>query len=118
MSECDCSSHNAPAELKSLEEALDTLLSHAVKVDQVERVAIEDALGRVLAEAVTSRITMPPWDNSAMDGYAVNSADLSGPGVRLPVSQRIPAGVSGAPLVPGTAARIFSTSSSFRIWAR
>jgi len=108
MSECDCSSHGGPDELKSLEEALELLLSHARTVDLVEQVGIEDALGRVLAEPVTSRITMPPWDNSAMDGYAVNTADLNAAGIRLPVSQRIAAGISGAPLASGTAARIFT----------
>ena len=43
-----------------------------------------------------------------MDGYAVRIADLAGAGTLLPVSQRIPAGVVGAPLAPGTAARIFT----------
>jgi len=108
MSDCDCSSHSGPADLKPLEEALDLLLSHASRVERTELVPIEEALGRVLAETVTSRITMPPWDNSAMDGYAVNTADLSVAGISLPVSQRIPAGISGAPLVSGTAARIFT----------
>ena len=108
MSDCDCSSHSGPADLKPLEEALDLLLSHASRVERTELVPIEEALGRVLAETVTSRITMPPWDNSAMDGYAVNTADLSVAGISLPVSQRIPAGTSGAPLVSGTAARIFT----------
>ena len=108
MSDCDCSSHSGPADLKPLEEALDLLLSHASRVERTELVPIEEALGRVLAETVTSRITMPPWDNSAMDGYAVNTADLSAAGISLPVSQRIPAGTSGAPLVSGTAARIFT----------
>lgn len=108
MSECGCSSHADAYAMKSLEQALALLLSHASKVNETEQVSIADALGRVLAEAVTSRIAMPPWDNSAMDGYAVNIADLSGTGVRLPVSQRIPAGVAGVPLKAGTAARIFT----------
>ena len=108
MSACDCSSHCGPSDLMPLEEALDLLLSHARKVDESEQVPIDDALGRVLAETVTSRITMPPWDNSAMDGYAVNTTDLRQAGVRMPVSQRIPAGVSGTPLLAGTAARIFT----------
>ena len=108
MSECDCSSHSGAVDLKPLEEALELLLSHARRVDKTELVPIEDALGRVLASAVTSRISMPPWDNSAMDGYAVNTADLSMAGISLPVSQRIPAGISGAPLIVGTAARIFT----------
>jgi molybdopterin molybdotransferase len=108
MSDCDCSTGSGSSELKSLEEALALILDRAVPVAGTEEVYLAAALGRVLAETVTSRVTMPPWDNSAMDGYAVNSADLTGPGVRLPVSQRIPAGVSGAPLASGTAARIFT----------
>lgn len=108
MSECDCSSHSGPAELMPLEEALELLLSYARRVDRTELIAIEDAQGRVLAEAVASRITMPPWDNSAMDGYAVNTADLISEGISLKISQRIPAGSTGAPLTPGTAARIFT----------
>jgi molybdopterin molybdotransferase len=43
----------------------------------VERLPLLDALGRVLAEDVVSPIDLPPWDNSAMDGYAVRSADLA-----------------------------------------
>lgn len=108
MSECGCSSHSGTMALKSFEEALELLLSHARRVNQTELVTIENALGRVLAEAVTSQIAMPPWDNSAMDGYAVNTADLKVVGARLPVSQRIPAGIAGVPLKAGTAARIFT----------
>ncbi len=107
MSECDCSSHSGSTELKPLEEALELLLSHAGTVDGTELIAIEKSRGRVLAEAVTSHITMPPWDNSAMDGYAVAVAGLK-EGVQLPISQRIPAGIMGAPLMTGTAARIFT----------
>ncbi|HHH40287.1 MAG TPA: molybdopterin molybdenumtransferase MoeA [Sedimenticola sp.] len=108
MSECGCSSHTGGAPLKPLDEALELLLGHARPVAERERVALPQTLGRVLAEGVTSRITMPPWDNSAMDGYAVNSADVPACGTRLPVSQRIPAGSTGGPLARGTAARIFT----------
>ncbi|MCB1763966.1 MAG: molybdopterin molybdotransferase MoeA [Gammaproteobacteria bacterium] len=107
MSECDCSTHET-VELMPFEGALELLLSHARRVEQSEVVALSDGLGRVLAEAVSSGVTMPPWDNSAMDGYAVNRADLGPEHMSLPVSQRIPAGVQGAPLAAGTAARIFT----------
>ena len=43
-----------------------------------EEVALDDALGRVLAELIISRLTLPPWDNSAMDGFAVRAADIAG----------------------------------------
>jgi len=107
MSECGCETVTEPA-MKPLEEALELLLSHARAVSGTEVVPLAEANGRVLAESVVSRINMPPWDNSAMDGYAVNSADIATPGSRLRISQRIPAGAAPEPLEPGTAARIFT----------
>src|ERR1700733_8725870 len=44
----------------------------------IERVPLLDALGRVLATPVVAPLTLPPWDNSAMDGYAVRAADVEG----------------------------------------
>jgi molybdopterin molybdotransferase len=73
-----------------------------------ESVSTFDALGRVLAEDVRSTLDVPPADNTSMDGYALRCADVPQPGCTLPVSQRIPAGVVGTPLKPGTAARIFT----------
>src|SRR5690606_27704805 len=63
------------------------------------------ALNLILAETVTSTVTVPPSDNSAVDGYALRHADL---GALRPVSQRIPAGAVPAPLAAGSAARIFT----------
>lgn len=60
----------------SVEEAIEKLNNLLKRVDQTETVAIEDALGRVLAEDVRSRIDVPPFDSSAMDGYAVIAGDL------------------------------------------
>jgi len=92
----------------SATQLLDNLLDRARGVTATESVAITAALGRVLAAPQTSSITVPPLDNSAMDGYAVRLADVLKPGVKLPVSQRILAGAVGQPLQPGTAARIFT----------
>ena len=92
----------------SADQLLDALLERAVAVTDVETVPVAQALGRVLAAPQTSSITVPPLDNSAMDGYAVRVVDVPAPGVRLPVSQRILAGAVGDPLAPGTAARIFT----------
>lgn len=92
----------------SADQLLDALLERARGVTESETVSVTDALGRVLAAPQTSVITVPPLDNSAMDGYAVRVADVVVAGVRLPVSQRILAGAVGAPLQPGTAARIFT----------
>jgi molybdopterin molybdotransferase len=92
----------------SADQLLDALLERARGVTATETVAVTAALGRVLAAPQTSSITVPPLDNSAMDGYAVRVADVAAAGVRLPVSQRILAGSVGQPLQPGTAARIFT----------
>lgn len=78
-----------------------------------ETVPLERALGRVLAADVTSPIPLPPFNNSAMDGYAVRSVDLTGATdgdpVRLPVVEDIPAGrLDLPPLQPGTAHRIMT----------
>lgn len=108
MSDCDSTTQQQGPALKSLEEALEIIVSRADAVDELEMVTLTQAYGRVLAHNITNKITMPPWDNSAMDGYAVNTADLAGTNPRLPISQRIPAGSAAAPLAPGTAARIFT----------
>ena len=107
MSDCGCSSIPSTT-LKPIEEAINFLLAKAKPVSEIETVPLQEALGRVLAQPVASQVNVPPWDNSAMDGYAVNSADLTGPGSRLRVAQRIPAGATGEQLEPGTAARIFT----------
>ncbi len=107
MSDCGCSTVAEPS-MKPLEEALSLLLDHARPVGERETVPLAEAAGRILAEPVVSQINMPPWDNSAMDGYAVNTADLQATPCTLPVSQRIPAGAAPEPLAAGTAARIFT----------
>jgi len=94
--------------LKALDDALAELLARAMPLAGAEAVSTFDADGRVLAEDVVSGLQVPPEDNSAMDGYAVRSTELSDEGVALRVSQRIPAGASGSALEPGTVARIFT----------
>jgi molybdopterin molybdotransferase len=94
----------------TLEEALGRLLSavRPLPATDGERVSTFDALGRVLAEDVRSGLDVPPADNTSMDGYALRCADVPAAGTVLPISQRIPAGVVGASLQPGTVARIFT----------
>lgn len=95
--------------LQPVEQALETLLSSAKAITETEVIPVAQALGRVLAEDQQSTVDVPPADNSAMDGFVFNSADLiATPQATLPISQRIPAGVAPAPLQPGTAARIFT----------
>ena len=62
----------------------------------------------MLAEDVRSALDVPPADNSSMDGYALRCADVPQVGTSLAISQRIPAGVPPQPLLPATAARIFT----------
>ena len=90
------------------QQALDHLLSHAQPVREIEKVAMQAALGRVLAENVNSLVDVPPLDNTSMDGYAVSTTDTQNPGCSLKIAQRIPAGSMGTQLEAGTAARIFT----------
>jgi molybdopterin molybdotransferase len=90
------------------QQALDHLLSHAKPVAETEHVPMQATLGRVLAENVNSLVDVPPLDNTAMDGYAVRTADTQNSGSVLKIAQRIPAGSVGTELQAGTAARIFT----------
>lgn len=96
----------------SLGEAIDALLHNVVALP-VETVSLNQAVGRALAESVTSPIDLPLWDNSGMDGYAVRRADVLGANlinpVVLPVLTTIVAGSSERPtIVEGTCARIMT----------
>jgi len=90
------------------QQALDHLLSHAQPVGEMEKVAMQSALGRVLAENINSLVDVPPLDNTSMDGYALRTVDAQNPGSTLRIAQRIPAGSMGTQLEIGTAARIFT----------
>jgi molybdopterin molybdotransferase len=79
---------HAVAALLSLEEAQRRILERVVRLPD-ERVALDDVAGRVTAADVESRVDLPPFDSSAMDGFALRSADTPG---RLPVAERIAAG--------------------------
>ncbi|WP_447044516.1 molybdopterin molybdotransferase MoeA [Vreelandella sp. H-I2] len=92
------------ADLQPISAALEALLAD-VSLLGAESVSLEAAAGRVLAEAVTAQLDVPPFDNSAMDGYALRADDA---GQWLPVSQRIAAGTPTQALAPGSCARIFT----------
>ena len=80
-----------------------------VAAGAIEEVVLDDTLGRVLRETVVAAHDAPAADNSAMDGYAVRSADIVSAPVTLPVRGDIPAGhPSSALLEPGTAMRIMT----------
>ncbi len=76
-------------------------------VDGTEQVGLHEADGRVLAADVAAPADLPPFDNSAVDGYAVRLAGLEAGG-RLPVRGRLAAGAPAAPLAEGSARRIFT----------
>ncbi|MBX9928261.1 MAG: molybdopterin molybdotransferase MoeA [Gemmatimonadaceae bacterium] len=96
----------------SVEEAAARITTSAAPLD-VETVELLDAAGRVLAESIIAPITLPHWDNSAMDGYAVRAADIAGASastpVTLPVQETIAAGAFPTlPVMAGTATRIMT----------
>ncbi len=94
--------------LLPLEQALERLLAQAAAepIRDTETIAAAAADGRVLAEALVSGLDLPPWPNSAMDGYALCLADWRGE--PLAVSQQVFAGQAPGPLAPGSCARIFT----------
>lgn len=78
-------------QLISVEEAQRVVLEHGKRLDP-ERVPIERAAGRVLAAPVAALVDLPPFASSAMDGYALRSADTAAAPLRLPIVARIAAG--------------------------
>ena len=92
----------------SVEEAQQRLIAMIAPLG-AEQVSLNDALGRVLAEDVVARRTQPPWDVSAMDGYAARAADVAKVPARLRVVGSAPAGQAYAGAVKtGEAVRIFT----------
>jgi len=90
--------------------ALHSIGQMALSISPVETVSLKAARGRILAEDVSAPFDLPPYDNSAVGGYAVLSADLPASGVvTLPVTGRAAAGHPlGRPAQPGEAIRIFT----------
>ena len=95
-----------------VQEARDQILSK-IKIKGVEKVSLDQALGRVLSEDVISQINNPPLDNSAMDGYALIAADIQSASpespVKLKVVEEIAAGYEAKGILrPGQAMRIMT----------
>ena len=93
-------------------EASERILADIKPLD-VETVPIRQALGRVLAEEISATVTMPPWSNASMDGYAVRSADITAVMAREPVKLRVvgtiaAGGFASRPLKRGEAMRIMT----------
>jgi molybdopterin molybdotransferase len=109
MSSGACGSVCESGALMPVDEAIRYLLDQAPLPPPVQRVALDQALGRVLATDIRSPMNLPAWDNSAMDGYALRAADLPAAGGYLTLAGRIAAGqASNNPLQPGQAVRIFT----------
>ena len=96
----------------SVEEALEKILSH-VNILKEEPVPILDTLGQVLAEDISSGIDIPPLDNAAMDGYAIQAGDTASASRESPAYLRvidtvIAGAISEREVRPGTAIRIMT----------
>ncbi|MDP3547398.1 MAG: molybdopterin molybdotransferase MoeA [Phreatobacter sp.] len=95
--------------LLAVEEALARVAEGLIPVAGIEEVSLLDADGRILAAGLTAPVDLPPFFNSAVDGYAVRFADLAPHGeTRLPVGGRIAAGAAALPQDRGQAVRIFT----------
>jgi len=94
--------------VKPLATAQAEILATLVRLG-IEAVPVSGALHRVIAEPAVATGPVPPFPNSAMDGYAVRAADLASLPVTLPVNEDVPAGsVPTMEVVPGTATRIMT----------
>lgn len=94
-------------------EALARVLEWAEPLADEERVTLHEALGRALAEDLAATATLPPWDNSAMDGYAVRGEDVAGASPSTPVVLQVTGVIRagqppGQAIGPGEAARIMT----------
>jgi len=107
-----CDSSNKQ-DLNNLDTVIERLIEQASSLASndkaIESVPITQALNRVLAVDIVSDVSVPPADNSAVDGYALALLDYAAE--PLPVSQRIPAGAAPQQLAAGTVARIFTGAS-------
>src|SRR6202171_6070800 len=104
----DCFAFGGP--MMSVDEAVGIIAARVTKVADVETVGLADADGRVLARDIAAPLPLPPFTNSAVDGYAVSSRDLpQGEAQAFAVSGRVQVGGSAqAPVRRGEAMRIFT----------
>lgn len=107
---CGCDRQDMLHALISIDEAIARISAHASPVGRTEAVQVGSAGGRILAQPVRSRSMAPAFDNAAMDGYAIATSALAGPGPWvLPVIARISAGQETTTSVAGAvAARILT----------
>jgi len=104
----DCFAFGGP--MMSVDEAVGIITARVTAVHEVESVSLTEADGRILARDISAPLPLPPFTNSAVDGYAVRSGDLPLQDEQaFPVTGRIQAGGSARePVKPGHAVRIFT----------
>src|SRR4051794_25407366 len=104
----DCFAFGGP--MMSVDEAVAIIAARVTAVRDVETVELKNADGRILAAGISAPLALPPFTNSAVDGYAVRSGDLSADTEQtFPVAGRVQAGASARePIEPGHAMRIFT----------
>jgi molybdopterin molybdotransferase len=104
----DCFAFGGP--LMSVDEAVGIIAARVTPVRETETVSLAGADGRVLARDIPAPLPLPPFTNSAVDGYAVRSGDVTGDEqTKLAVTGRVQAGASAQkPISPGEAIRIFT----------
>jgi molybdopterin molybdotransferase len=104
----DCFAFSGP--LLPIADMEQLIIERVTPVAEVEQVPLDKALGRVIAVDITAPEDLPPFDNSAVDGFAVRHADLAAAAdTRLIIAERVMAGYAAAhPLAAGQAIRIFT----------
>jgi molybdopterin molybdotransferase len=99
---------DSPDGLISIEQACSRATAYASAIEEHEEVSLGDTLGRTLAVPMTSVLPLPPFDQSAMDGYAVSARDGLPSGAALGIAGRMAAGDGELPLPQGSALRILT----------
>ncbi len=104
----DCFAFGGP--MMSVDEAVAIISARVTAVQDIETVPLGDADGRILASGISAPLPLPPFTNSAVDGYAVRGGDVPrGEETAFPVTGRVQAGASAASAIkPGHAVRIFT----------
>ena len=103
----DCFAFGGP--MMSVDEAVGLIAARVTPVAEVETVSLAEADGRVLARDLVAPLPLPPFTNSAVDGYAIASRDLPREAARsVPLAGRVQAGAAAQAAQPGHAVRIFT----------
>jgi molybdopterin molybdotransferase len=104
----DCFAFGGP--MMSVDEAVGLIAARVARINEFETVALGDVDGRILAHDIAAPLPLPPFTNSAVDGYAIASRDLpNGAEEAFPVIGRVPAGAAAQDAIkPRHAVRIFT----------